>query len=70
MKNHGFKKFVAVTGSDRGPRPTLTQQLHGFSLTQRFQMNPCQRCSHRLDLVRWHGPNGILLPTPNPVFVL
>ena len=59
MKNHGFSKFAAVTGSDCLPRPTFVQQLHGFSRTHLFQTNPCQ----------WPLPIGILLPTPKPLFV-
>src|SRR5437764_9883144 len=69
MKNHGFRKLSTVAGSEGGARPTLTQQLHGFSLTHAFQTKPCQRCSQLFCLVRWQGPSGILLPTPKPLFV-
>src|ERR1051325_6378560 len=69
MKNHGLRKLSLVAGSERGPRPTLTQHWHGFSRSVRFHMNPCQRCRHRYPIVLWHGPSGIRLPTPNPLFV-
>jgi hypothetical protein len=38
MKNHGLAKLLPVAGSERGPRPTLTQQLHGLSRRVRFHM--------------------------------
>ena len=52
MNVHGFKKFATVAGSELSPRPTLTQQLHGFSRFQAFQTKPFQRCSQRLVAVR------------------
>ena len=66
MKNHGFRKFFAVAASEGEATPTFTQQLQGFALTHAFQTNPCHRRSHRLAVVRWHGPSWILLPTPKP----
>ena len=69
MNVHGFRKFRTVAGSDCAPRPTLTQHRHGFCRTHAFQTKLRQRCSRGLAAVRWHGPRGILLPTPKPVRV-
>ncbi|MFL6030775.1 MAG: hypothetical protein ACJ74D_12195 [Gaiellaceae bacterium] len=51
------------------PRPTFIQQPQGLSWFNSFQTKPCQRCPHLRVNVLTHGPNGILLPTPNPPFV-
>jgi hypothetical protein len=40
-----------------------------LSRAQAFQTKPRQRCSQADVAVRWHGPSGILLPTPKPSHV-
>jgi hypothetical protein len=65
----GLRSLTSRRTLRRGSSLAEKSQLHGFSLTHSFQTKPRQRCSQRLARVRWHGPSGILLPTPKPLFV-